>query len=76
MCSNARVKLAYRPPYLLDLNPIEEFFAELKAFIRRNWPFYEKNSGQGFDRFLEWYVDIVGAREESAKGHLKKSNCW
>jgi transposase len=70
MCSNVGVKLVYLPPHSLDLNPIEKFFAELKAFIRRNWQSYEENPGQGFDHFLEWCIDIVGAREESAKGHF------
>jgi transposase len=41
ICSEAGVKLVYLPPYSPDLNPIEEFFAELKAFIRRNWQIYE-----------------------------------
>jgi hypothetical protein len=52
-------------------NPIEEFFAELKAFIKRNWNSYAENPEQGFDRFLEWCVDVVGAKERSAKGHFK-----
>lgn len=43
MCSQAGVKLVYLPPYSPDLNPIEELFAELKAFIRRYWESYEKN---------------------------------
>jgi len=34
MCYNASIKLVYLPLYLLDLNPIKEFFAELKAFIK------------------------------------------
>ncbi|KAJ5480514.1 hypothetical protein N7530_006023 [Penicillium desertorum] len=54
----SEVKLAFLPPYSPDLNPIEEFFAELKAFIRRNWHSYEDNPDQGFDTFLEWCVDI------------------
>ena len=37
LCNYAGVKLLYLPPYSPDLNPIEEFFAELKAFIKRNW---------------------------------------
>jgi transposase len=41
MCADAGVKLVYLPPYSPDLNPIEEFFAELKAFIKRNWQIYE-----------------------------------
>jgi transposase len=43
MCYDAGVKLLYLPLYSLDLNPIEEFFAELKAFIKRNWHIYEGN---------------------------------
>jgi transposase len=65
------VKLVYLPPYSPDLNPIEEFFAELKAFIKRNWQVYEENPGQGFGHFLEWCVDTVGAREPSAQGHFR-----
>jgi transposase len=71
MCSEAEVKLVFLPPYSPDLNPINEFFAELKAFIRRNWQSYEENSDQGFDTFLEWCVDIVGARGKSAEGHFR-----
>jgi transposase len=37
MCYDAGVKLVYLLLYSLDLNPIEEFFAELKAFIKRYW---------------------------------------
>lgn len=68
LCSNAGVKLLYLPPYSPDLNPIEEFFAELKAFVRRNW---QKHPDQDFGGFLEWSVDVVGARGESAGGHFR-----
>lgn len=71
MCSEAGVKLVYLPPYSPDLNPIEEFFPELKAFIRRNWQSYENDRDQGFDSFLEWCIDVVGAREKSAEGHFR-----
>ena len=37
MFSDAGVKLLYLPPYSLDPNLIEEFFAKLKGFIKRNW---------------------------------------
>nr|BAC54731.1 putative transposase [Aspergillus oryzae] len=71
MCLEAGVKLVYLPPYSPDLNPIEEFFAELKAFIRRHWSVYEDSPEQGFDTFLEWCIDVVGARKQSAKGHFR-----
>ena len=71
MCANAGVKLIYLPPYSPDLNPIEEFFSELKAFIKRNWSYFEEDPDWGFSSFLEWCVDKVGAREESARGHFR-----
>jgi len=71
MCNEAGVKLVYPPPYSPDLNPIEEFFAELKAFIKRNWKVFEDNPEQGFGAFLGWCVDVVGAKESSAKGHFR-----
>ncbi len=30
------VRIEYLPPYSPDLNPIEEAFSKIKAFIRRN----------------------------------------
>jgi transposase len=43
MCVDAGVKLVYLSPYLPYFNPIEEFFAELKIFIKRNWKVFDKN---------------------------------
>jgi transposase len=68
LCSAAGVKLIYLLPYSPDLNLIEEFFAELKGFIKRH---YQDRVGQAFADFLEWRVDVVGAREESAKVHFR-----
>lgn len=41
LCRKARVKLMYLPPYSPNLNPIEDFFAKLKAFIKRKWSVFE-----------------------------------
>jgi transposase len=71
ICANAGVNLVYLTPYSPDLNPIEEFFSELKTFIRRNWRRYEQSPDQGFASFLEWCVEAVGSREESAKGQFQ-----
>lgn len=71
MCADAGVKLVYLPPYSPDLNPIEEFFSELKAFIRRNWVRYEEDPEQGFPTFLEWCIEVVGSRKQSALGHFR-----
>jgi transposase len=71
MCYDAGVKLVYLPPYSPDLNPIEEFFAELKAFIKKKWCAFEEAPEQGFDAFLEWCVDVVGGKRDSARGHFR-----
>jgi hypothetical protein len=46
-------------------------FAELKSFIKRNWQIYEDDPDQGFDTFLEWCVDVVGSKKQSAEGHFR-----
>jgi transposase len=50
---NVSIILVYLPPYLPDLNPIEGFFAEWKAFIKQHWQISEDDPGQAFDTFLE-----------------------
>jgi transposase len=71
MCSDAGVKLLYLPPYSPDLNPIEEFFAELKAFIEKQWQEFEDNPNQDFQMFLEWCISVVGSRVSSAEAHFR-----
>jgi transposase len=65
MCSDAGVKLLFLPPYSPDLNPIEEFFAELKAYIKRSWEYYETWPDQGFDAFCK-HVLILLVRKDAA----------
>ena len=71
LCSNAGVKLLYLPPYSPDLNPIEEFFAEMKGFIKRNWAEFVQDPERNFHLFLEWCVDSVRSRRSSAEGHFR-----
>ena len=73
MCAEAGVKLLYLSPYSPDFNPIEEFFAELKAFMKKKWNVYVENMDQGFKSFIEWSVDVVGLRGDSAKGHFRNA---
>jgi transposase len=61
----------YLPSYSLDLNPIAEFFAKLKTFVRQPQKEYAENATQEFDSFLGWCVDMVGARDCSAQGHFR-----
>ncbi|KAH7459836.1 hypothetical protein FOMA001_g19876 [Fusarium oxysporum f. sp. matthiolae] len=71
MCEDAGVKLLHLSPYSPDFNPIEEFFAELKSFIRRHWHENEHFIQIDFASYLEWCVNRVGSRQESAEGHFR-----
>jgi DDE superfamily endonuclease len=67
----AGVKLVYLPPYSPDLNPVEEFFAELKQFFKKHWSTYAGNPELEFNAFLEWCLGMLGGKEGSAKGHFR-----
>jgi len=56
---------------LPNLNPIKEFFAELKSFIKINWKTYEESVDGDFGEFLDWCVNVVGGKSSSAKGHFR-----
>jgi len=64
-------EVALSAALLPNLNPIEEFFAELKVFIKRNWEHYARLPQEDFGQFLEWCVDTVGVRKQSAEGHFR-----
>ena len=70
MCRDAGVKLVYLRPYSPDFNPTEEFFADLKAFIKRSRHNYEEHVDQGLDSFLRRCIDVVGGNGQSARGYL------
>lgn len=71
MCSEAGVRLVFLPPYSPDFNPIEEYFGELKAFIKKNRHGNEHFIKLMFKEYLEWCVDVVGYRVRSAQGHFR-----
>ena len=51
MCEDAEVLLEYLPPYSPDFNPIEEFFAELKQWLKKNYILADEY--EEFDGFLD-----------------------
>jgi hypothetical protein len=71
MCCDVGVILVYLLPYSPDLDPIKEFFAELKALIKKQWHEHKDSLHPDFRIFLKWCVGIVGGRERSAKGHFR-----
>lgn len=73
MCDDAGVILVYASPYSPDLNPIEEFFAELKTFVKKHWCVWEQDQATGFKEFLEWCLATAGSRSSSAEGHFRHS---
>lgn len=71
-CDEAGVMLLFLSPYSPDLNPIEELFSQLKAFVRRNWR-KQAHNFDNFGEFLRWAVGLVGSDVKSAQGHFRNS---
>jgi len=67
------VKLVYLPPYSPDLNPIEEFFSWMKAWIRRHGQRFRDIVEEGEDAdaimFLYYCLDNLDVRDASGWFH-------
>src|SRR5438552_18312764 len=70
MCQDAGVVLAYLPPYSPDLNPIEESFAQLKQWIKKNRILAEQ-FGDDFSGFLRCGLEAI---QLACKGHSAVQN--
>jgi len=64
----AGVYLIYLPAYSPDLNPIEEFFGELKQYTRRYYRMYEDTPEMDWKQYLTYCVNEVG--KKSMRGHF------
>jgi hypothetical protein len=46
-------------------------YTGMVCFIRRNWNDYAEDPDREIGSFLEWGIDQVGARKDSAHGHFR-----
>lgn len=78
LCEAAGVKLMYLPPYSPDFNPIEAWFSDLKALIRRQYSTFGGDDlrDENFEAFLRQCVDQQGAKVEAIRGHYKNSHLF
>jgi len=72
-CDSFGVHLVYLPPYSPDLNPIEEWFGELKQWIAKYWQIFEE-SPITLEQYLRIAVEQCGSNIESAKAHFRHSH--
>ena len=68
MCENAQIRLEYLSPYSPDFNSIEEAFAELKAWMKKNYLLAE-----GFESFKDFME--VGLTNMSGKTGAHFRSC-
>jgi transposase len=59
------VRIEYLPPYSPDLNPIEEAFSKIKAFIRRNNDLFQAYEDDGILYDMHEVMDIITAYDAS-----------
>jgi transposase len=57
------VHVEYLPPYSPDLNPIEEAFSKIKAFIRRNYDLFQATEDDGILYDVHEAMDIITAQD-------------
>jgi type II restriction/modification system DNA methylase subunit YeeA len=69
MCEAVDVLLVFLPPYSPDFNPIEEAFAELKAWIKKNRELLEI-----FDTFEEFLREGMEVLSSKAGHHFRRAH--
>jgi hypothetical protein len=62
------VRIEYHPSYSPDLNPIEEAFSKIKAYIRRNNDIFL--SGTFNDLFYDMYMALDVITDVDAMGYF------
>ena len=68
LCRDAGVLLEYLPPYSPDFNPIEEAFAEMKAWMKKN------NALQsGFKDFVGFVEAALRYLQQKAGNHFRSA---
>ena len=67
ICEDAEIVLAYLPPYSPDLNPIEEGFAEIKAWCKKHC---KEAQTMEFEEFLD---NALASIKDGARGHFARS---
>jgi transposase len=75
ICASFGIQVEYLPPYSPFLNPIEESFADLKAWIRRHWK-WSDYTYEEFPSFLNLALKESGTGPEAqrrARGHFRNS---
>lgn len=75
ICAARGVWVRYLPPYSPDLNPIELFFNDLKALIRRTYR-RQRPEFPDYQEYIEWAVRECGTgahASENAKKYFHKA---
>ena len=69
-CERVGVKLLYLPPYSPDLNPIEEFFSVMKAWMKKHGHWLEGPARVPLEAFFRQAVESCSC-ERMAKKHFR-----
>jgi hypothetical protein len=72
------VRLYYLPPYSPDLNPIEEAFAYIKSYLRRNGDTFRAvlQSSNQVAVYTQLYAALGTITGQKARGWMRHSGYW
>jgi hypothetical protein len=69
MCMEAGIVLLYLPAYSPDMNPIEQSFSQLKAWMRKNQPLAQIML-QDFEGFIQLAITTMQGKD--SRGHFRQ----
>jgi transposase len=76
MCADVGVKWDFTPPYTPRTDPIEEFFGEVKTYMKSQRKGYRRLIQRDFEAYVKSCVRAVGSRQESAEGHFRNAGLY
>jgi len=76
MSTEAGVRLDFTPPYTPRTDPIEEYFGEVKTYVKSQRKNYKELIQRDFETYVKCCVKAVGSRRESAEGHFRNAGLF
>lgn len=68
------IRIEMLPPYLPNLNPIEELFSNIKKALKKNQMQFIDNPLKSFQNYLKYYVNLYSNNTVRARKHFKNSS--
>ncbi|KAK9422067.1 putative Tc1-like transposase DDE domain-containing protein [Seiridium unicorne] len=76
MCKDAGMKSGFIAPYTPRTSPIEEFFGQVKTYMKSERNSHSSLIQKEFESHVKSSVKAVGSRQSSAEGHFRNAGLY